>query len=114
MRCINLAIDPPPDLAIEIDIASKTQIDVTSKTQLDAYESLGVAELWRYESNQLKISVLTKGRYSDGESLAFPGWPVSEAIAGLVQRSKTEGRSPALRAFRQWVRAQIISMRDHE
>ncbi len=103
---LNLAVDPLPDLAIEID--------VTSKTQLDAYESLGVAELWRYESNQLKISVLTKGRYIDGESLAFPGWPVSEAIAGLVQRSKTEGRSPALRAFRQWVRAQIISMRDHE
>ena len=34
---INLEIDPPPDLAIEID--------VTSKTKLDAYEKLGVLEL---------------------------------------------------------------------
>jgi Uma2 family endonuclease len=40
-RRLNLAIAPPPDLAIEID--------VTSKTQIDAYTRLGVPELWVYE-----------------------------------------------------------------
>lgn len=89
------------------------RVDVTSKTQLDAYESLGVAELWRYESNQLTINLLMDGRYVDSkQSLAFPDWPISAAIAQLGQRSQTEGRSPALRAFRQWVKEQIITMRD--
>ena len=40
-RRIDLTLDPPPDLAIEVD--------VTSKTQLNAYVALGVPELWRYE-----------------------------------------------------------------
>lgn len=37
---LDLSIDPPPDLAIEIDL--------TSRTQLDNYQILGVRELWRY------------------------------------------------------------------
>ncbi|MHC5832369.1 MAG: Uma2 family endonuclease, partial [Nostoc sp.] len=37
---INLNIDPPPDLAIEIDI--------TSRTRFENYEILGVPELWRH------------------------------------------------------------------
>jgi Uma2 family endonuclease len=41
-RRLNLAIDPPPDLSIEID--------VTSFTQLKAYEALRVRELWCYMS----------------------------------------------------------------
>ena len=46
---IDLTVDPPPpDLAIEVD--------VTSKTQLDAYEALGVPELWLYENGKLQIN----------------------------------------------------------
>ena len=39
--------DPPPDLAIETD--------VTSKTTLDAYEAIAVPELWIYDSGKLTI-----------------------------------------------------------
>ena len=38
---LDLTVDPPPDLAIEVEI--------TSKTQLSAYEALGVPEIRRYE-----------------------------------------------------------------
>ncbi len=41
-RRLDLTVDPPPDLAIEVD--------VTSKTQLSAYEALGVPELSHCES----------------------------------------------------------------
>jgi Uma2 family endonuclease len=37
---IDVSLDPPPDLAIEIDI--------TSRTRFDNYQLLGVPELWRY------------------------------------------------------------------
>jgi Uma2 family endonuclease len=37
---IDLTVEPPPDLAIEIDI--------TSRTRFDNYEILEVPELWRY------------------------------------------------------------------
>ncbi|MCW5312680.1 Uma2 family endonuclease [Nostoc sp. KVJ3] len=97
---IDLKVDPPPDLAIEID--------VTSKTQLDAYEILGVPELWRYENRKLQINILQDGKYIQSEiSPTFPNLPIFEAILRFVEQSQTLGRSPTLRAFKQWVREEI-------
>ncbi len=96
---IDLTVDPPLDLAIEID--------VTSKTQLDAYQALGVSELWRYEDGRLRIDLLEAGRYIKSEtSSIFPGLPIIEAVTQFVKQSKTEGRSAALKAFRLWVKLQ--------
>ncbi len=97
---IDLTVDPPPDLAIEVD--------VTSKTQLDAYEALGVPELWRYENSKLQINILQDGKYIESEiSSTFPNLPIVEVISWFVEQSRTLGRSPTLRAFREWVRKQI-------
>lgn len=93
----DLTIDPPPDLAIEVD--------VTSKTQLDAYQALGVPELWRYEDGKLQINILEDGKYIESEiSPTFPNVPILEAIPQFIEQSRTVGRSPTLRAFRQWVK----------
>jgi Uma2 family endonuclease len=94
---LNLTIDPPPDLAIEVD--------VTSKTGLNAYQSLGVPELWRFENGQLQISLLQNGQYQDATSSPhFPNFPIIEGISQFLERSQTEGRSQSLKAFRQWVK----------
>jgi Uma2 family endonuclease len=96
---IDLSVDPPPDLAIEIDL--------TSKTQLSAYEALKVPEVWCYAERNLKINILRDGRYISVEtSPTFPGLPVIEAIAKNIELSRTMGTNAALRAFRQWVREQ--------
>jgi Uma2 family endonuclease len=97
---LDLTVDPPPDLAIEVD--------VTSKTGLDAYLALGVPELWRFEEGRLRISVLQNGRYQDVDfSPHFPKFPIVDGISQFVDRSQTVGRSQALKAFRQWVRELI-------
>lgn len=99
-RRVDLTVDPPPDLAIEID--------VTSKTQLKAYEALQVPELWRYENNRLQINVLQAGEYVNcPNSPNFPGLPIVELITEFVGQSATLGRSPTLRAFRNRVRQLI-------
>jgi Uma2 family endonuclease len=96
---VDLTIDPPPDLAIEVDI--------TSRTQLSAYEALGVPELWRYEHHRLHISVLQDKTYVESDfSPTFPKLPIIEIISQYVEQSRTLGRSSALRAFRQWVKEQ--------
>lgn len=96
-RKIDLTVDPPPDLAIEID--------VTSKTQLAAYEVLGVPELWRFENRRLRIDVLSSGKYVQSSiSLTFPNLPIIDKVNEFVEQAGV-GRSPALRAFRQWVKA---------
>ncbi|MEG5171480.1 Uma2 family endonuclease [Microcoleus sp. B3-D7] len=97
---IDLTIDPPPDLAIEVDL--------TSKTQLDAYEALGVPEIWRYENKKLLINVLQDGQYVESEiSAIFPNLQIIEAISQYCEQSQTVGTSQTLRLFRQWVREQI-------
>ncbi|MEB3337718.1 MAG: Uma2 family endonuclease [Leptolyngbyaceae bacterium] len=97
---IDLTVDPPPDLAIEVD--------VTSKTKLSAYELLQVPEIWRYQNRKLQINLLQNGKYVESPiSLIVPNLPVLEGIAQFLEMSRVAGTAPALRGFRRWVREQI-------
>ena len=97
---INLSVDPPPDLAIEVD--------VTSKTKLDAYLTLAVPELWIYTEGKLQIFVLQQGEYLSTEtSPIFGNLPVIDRILQFLQESEIRGDSAARRGFRQWVRSQF-------
>ncbi|MEI2583911.1 Uma2 family endonuclease [Scytonema sp. PRP1] len=97
---INLNVDPPPDLAIEID--------VTSKTKISAYQALRVPEIWRYENGNLEINLLQGEQYIKSQtSLTFPNFPIIEEIYRFVEMSRTIGTTPALREFRKWVREMI-------
>lgn len=99
---IDLTVDPPPDLAIEIDI--------TSRTHPSIYEALGVPELWRFEQGRLTINVLQCGSYIlVAESPNFRGLPLAEVLPHYLADSKTVGRNRMLKAFRHWVREQIES-----
>jgi Uma2 family endonuclease len=97
---IDLSVDPPPDLAIEIDI--------TSRTRFNNYEALGVGELWRFNGTSLEINVLQDGVYiQSDESPHFPGLSLTHIIPEYLERSKVEGRNKTMKAFRAWVREQI-------
>ncbi len=100
---IDLTIDPPPDLAIEVDL--------TSKTQAELYEALGVPELWRYDQNRLRIDVLQAGRYVQvEESPTFPGWPIVELADKYVARAREVGQGRAVRELRQQVRKRLADL----
>jgi Uma2 family endonuclease len=93
---IDLTVDPPPDLAIEIDI--------TSRTRFDNYEILAVPELWRYAQQGLEISLLQQGKYIKSQSSPnFPDIPIIELVNEYVQQCLTIGRSQAIRNFRNWI-----------
>lgn len=97
---INLNQDPPPDLAIEIDI--------TSRTHFDNYEKLGVPELWRYNGETLEISILKERQYENAEnSLHFPQFNLKWAVPYFVEHSKIIGRNATMRKFRQWLNEEI-------
>lgn len=97
---LDLTIDPPPDLVIEVD--------VTSKTGLEVYRQLGVPEVWRFEDETLRIAVLENSVYQDSEtSLQFPNFDIIQSISQFIILSKTDGRSKTLKAFRAWVRSSL-------
>jgi Uma2 family endonuclease len=97
---LDLNVDPPPDLAIEIDL--------TSRTPLDNYELLGVRELWRYGDRGLQIEVLQDGKYVRLDtSPTFPDLPLVDLINRCVRQSQIVGSSQAIKAFKQWVRDRL-------
>ncbi len=87
---MNLSIYPPPDLAIEAD--------VTSKTTLNAYIAIGVPEVWIYKDGQLTINILSENSYvQSSSSLVFPDLPITQLIPQLVLKAIDEGTSKMLR-----------------
>lgn len=97
---LDLTIDPPPDLALEIDI--------TNRSHPEIYQSLGVPELWRYEKNKLQILLLIEGKYVESlTSRNFPNLPLTEVIPQYLTQCRSEGRNKGMRAFRSWVKEQL-------
>jgi Uma2 family endonuclease len=93
---LDMSVDPPPDLAIEIDL--------TSGTQLDNYQILRVPELWRYARRGLQINVLQAEQYIESDvSPTFPNIPIVELVNQYTQQSLVAGRTRAIQAFRNWV-----------
>jgi Uma2 family endonuclease len=93
--------DPPPDLAIEID--------VTSLTTIDAYQAIAVPELWVYHDGQLSIYLLQNSNYIlSAESPTFPHIPVTEIIPATVEKSWQVGTVQALEEFAEQVNRTIL------
>lgn len=90
---INLDTDPPPDLAIESDL--------TSKTTLESYAILGVPEVWIYDNDCLGIYLLGDHGYQCGTiSQVFPALDIPRLIPELVQQALKLGTSVMLRNLR--------------
>ena len=97
---LDLTIDPPPDLALEIDI--------TSRTHPNIYQTLKVTELWRFENGKLQINVLVDGNYVVSQSsLIFPSLPLMDVIPRYLESSRINGRNATIKRFRNWVREQL-------
>ena len=95
---IDLDRDPPPDLALEIDITSK------SLNRQSIYARLQVPEIWRYDEGVLHIYHLQAGEYVESnQSLVFSQFPVPE-IPSFLQNNLSAGRRQIRRLFRDWVR----------
>ncbi|WP_414542717.1 Uma2 family endonuclease [Nostoc sp. CCY0012] len=95
---LDLNQDPPPDLALEIDVTSK------SLNRFPIYARLGVPEIWCYDSGELKIYLLQNGEYVESEtSLVFPSLPIRE-LPRFIEENRTEGRRAMRKAVRGWVR----------
>lgn len=98
---IDLETDPPPDLALEIDLTSK------SLPRLPIYLRLGVPEIWCYDDGQLSIRVLQDGDYALSQrSLIFPQLDI-QALPQLIEQHRQAGHRAVRKAVRQWVREQV-------
>jgi Uma2 family endonuclease len=93
---IDLAVDPPPDLVIEVDITSP------SISKLPMFAEFGIPEVWRFDGERLSMLRLRRGRYEEaGTSEVFPGVS-AQAISQLLAQGKSLGGTAWLRLARAW------------
>jgi Uma2 family endonuclease len=97
---INLDLDPPPDLAIEVDL--------TSLTKPTDYRDIGVPELWIYRQPLLSIYLFDGQDYQESEqSQIFPAIPVKQCLPEYIERAWVAGSSVALREFEAYLEAYL-------
>ena len=90
---LDFEVYPPPDLAIEVDI--------TSKTTFDNYEVLKVPEFWKYDGKKLQINVLRQGKYvAASQSDIFPQIDIFNLLPRLLEESKTAGRARVIQKLK--------------
>ena len=97
---LDLAIDPPPDVVIEIDITS------SSIPRMPIFAQFGVPELWQYDGSSLRMSKLQGDEYTGiDRSLAFPIL-TPRVLEDFVAKSEEWEDHPRLVKFiRDWVAA---------
>jgi Uma2 family endonuclease len=95
---IELPKDPPPDLAIEVDLTRNT-IDKER-----VYAGLKIGELWRYEDERLIVRTLQPdGQYIEvNESPNLPKLPLLE-VQRFMKLRHGAGETAWIRGFRKWV-----------
>ena len=65
---LDLTINPPPDVVIEVDLTNP------SLAKFPIFAQLGVPEVWRYDGRQWQIFQLVDEEYViQVQSIAFPG-----------------------------------------
>lgn len=97
---IDLAVDPPPDLVLEIDITHP------SLDKLPLYAAIGVSEVWRYDGASVAIYTLAQEAYIVSEtSQVLPG-VTSAVLSQFIEESRQIRRPDWLRRVRAWAQGQ--------
>src|SRR5437899_1066652 len=103
---IDLRRDPPPDLAVEVDISYST-LD-----RMGIYAALHVPEVWRYDGQALTFYVLgLDGRYATvTHSRAMPQVASAE-LAGLLALRGTMDENALFRHLQAWAQQRFSTGR---
>ena len=91
---IDLAIDPPPDLVIEVEITS------SAIRKLRLFAAMGVPEVWRHDGERLQMFALRDDQYeSIDSSNSLPG--LNATTINLILNKRFDfGETFLLREFR--------------
>lgn len=96
----DFAIDPPPDIAVEVDIHHDSQ------DKFSIYAAFGVPEIWRFDGSSLTIHLLKENRYEEAKvSRALP-MLTPEVLTRFLTQVRDEVETKVLIAFDEWLQSQ--------
>jgi hypothetical protein len=103
-RRVDLRVDPPPDLALEVDVTRR------SLDRMSIYARLRVPEVWRLDIHGLSFQVLqASGSYAaQTYSLSFPQFTPADLMTHLAFRAHHD-ENEVVRRFRIFVRQRLAT-----
>jgi Uma2 family endonuclease len=104
-RRLNLRTDPPPDLAIEVDV-TRSSLD-----RLSIYAALAVPEVWRLDGDTLTFHVLGANHKfaTANASRSFPLVTPADLLVFLQQARQGGDGNAVIRQFRNWIRQRLAA-----
>ena len=91
---VDLTIDPPPDLVIEVEITS------SAIRKFKLFAAMGVPEVWRHDGERLQMYILSNGQYvSIDASNGVPGLTAA-MIDSILEKRFGFGETALVREFR--------------
>jgi Uma2 family endonuclease len=102
-HAVDPTVDPPPDLAIEVDI-TRSCLD-----RLGIYAALGVPEIWRFDGESWHIHCLGADQTYEvrPHSLVLPFVHLSEIIPFMEQYAAGLGDGELMDLLCRWVRERV-------
>ena len=97
---IDLRVDPPPDLVIEVDITH------VSLNKFSIYATIGVPELWVHDGDEIRFYILNLDDYVESSSSQLFPFLTPQTVLSFLKKGEEEGATVMGREFRKWVRAQ--------
>jgi len=97
---LDFATDPPPDIAVEIDIHHG------SISKLPIYAALGVPEIWHFDGQQLTIHQLAQDAYIPVENSRALPLLTNRILTDFLTRLREEGEFQTILAFDEWLQTQ--------
>lgn len=95
---IDLTIDPPPDLVVEIDITSSS-IDKHA-----LFAEFGMAEVWRYDGSQFEFLQLRGDSYSRVKTSSFLPFITPQILTDFIAQSLRLPPLEWMTNVREWAR----------
>jgi Uma2 family endonuclease len=80
---LDLTVDPPPDLVIEVEITSP------AVPKLPVYAHLGVPEIWLHDGRAPRILRLVGGEYEDSNRSGALPCSTESVLSEFLEQSKT-------------------------
>jgi Uma2 family endonuclease len=96
---LNFAVDPPPDIAVEVDVHHD------SDDKFAIYAGLGVPEIWLFDRKRLTIHLLQNGQYVKTDTSRALPMLSSRVLTDFLRRLPIEGEFQALLAFDEWLQS---------
>jgi len=96
---LDFAVDPPPDIAVEVNVHH------ASDDKFSIYAGLGVGEVWLFDRQKLTIHLLQQGQYVEAEASRALPMLSSRVLTDFLRRLPVEGEFQTLIAFDEWLQS---------